>query len=110
MNIEEEHPSNGAPHTDAEAKPIKWELAPSNRKVIEVKDALYRNAALSGKFLVAQSANAYGTNKDGHKTIEVECHWYGWRPKTRWMRLTIINQEIEITDYANLEVIKDIGK
>lgn len=110
MNIEEEHPSNGAPHTDAEAKPIKWELAPSNRKVIEVKDALYRNAALSGKFLVAQSANAYGTNKDGHKTIEVECYWYGWRPKTRWMRLTIINQEVEISDYSNIEVIKDIGK
>ena len=110
MDIQEEHPNNGAPHTDAEAKPIKWELAPSNRKVIEVKDALYRNAALSGKFLVSQSANAYGTNKDGHKTIEVECYWYGWKPKTRWMRLTIINQESEITDYSNLDVIKDIGK
>lgn len=110
MNIDDEHPSNDAPHTDAEAKPIKWELAPSNRKVIEVKDALYRNAVLSGKFLVAQSANAYGTNKDGHKTIEVECYWYGWKPKTRWMRLTIINQEIEIADYSNVDVIKDIGK
>jgi hypothetical protein len=110
MDIHEEQPSNGAPHTDAEAKPIKWELAPNNRKVIEVKGALYRNAALSGKFLVAQSVNAYGTNKDGHKTIEVECYWYGWKPKTRWMRLTIINQESEITDYSNLDVIKDIGK
>jgi hypothetical protein len=110
MDIQEEHPNNGAPNTDADAKPIKWELAPNNRKVIEVKDANYRNAVLSGKFLVAQSANAYGTNKDGHKTIEVECYWYGWKPKTRWMRLTIINQEIEITDYSNLDVIKDIGK
>jgi hypothetical protein len=110
MNIDDEHPSNDAPHTDAEAKPIKWELAPSNRKVIEVNDALYRNAVLSGKFLVAQSPNAYGTNKDGHKTIEVECYWYGWRPKTRWMRLTVINEEIEITAYSNLDVIKDIGK
>jgi hypothetical protein len=110
MNIEEEQPNNGAPKTDADAKPIKWELAPNNRKVIEVKDANYRNAVLSGKFLVAQSANAYGTNKDGHKTIEVECYWYGWKPKTRWMRLTIINQEIEISDYSNLDVITNIGK
>ncbi len=110
MDIQEETPENGAPNTDALAKPIKWELAPSNRKVIEVKDAHYRNAVISGNFLVAQSENAYGTNKDGHKTIEVECYWYGWKPKTRWMRLTIINQEIEIADYSNLEVIKNIGK
>ena len=110
MNIEEEHPSNGAPHTDAEAKPIKWELAPSNRKVIEVKDALYRNAALSGKFLVAQSANAYGTNKDGHKTIEVECHWYGWQPQKRSLKLTLINAEEVVADYENIEVIKNIGQ
>ena len=110
MNFQEEQPSNGAPNTDAHAKPIKWELAPINRTVIEVKDAQYRNAVLSGKFLVAQTDNAYGTSKDGHKTIEVECYWYGWKPKTRWMRLTVINQEIEITDYSEIDVIKDIGK
>jgi hypothetical protein len=110
MDIQEESPSNGAPNTDATAKPIKWGLAPNNRTVIEVKDAHYRSAVLSGKFLVAQTSNAYGTNKDGHKTIEVECFWYEWKPKTRWMRLTVINQEIEIKDYSNLEVITNIGK
>jgi hypothetical protein len=78
--------------------------------VIEVKDALYRNAVLSGKFLVADSANAYGTNKDGHKTIEVDCSWYRWTPKTRCIRLTIINQEIEVPNNGNEEVVKNIGK
>jgi hypothetical protein len=78
--------------------------------VIEVKEALYRNAVLSGKFLVADSANAYGTNKDGHKTIEVECSWYGWRPMTRWIRMTIINQEIEVPNNGNEVVVKNIGK
>ena len=110
MITDEENPDNGAPHTDAKAKANKWNFAPTNRKVIEVKDAHYRNAVINGKFLVAESINAYGTNKDGHKTIEVECYWYGWKPKTRWIRITIINQETEITDYSNLEVISNIGK
>ena len=110
MMIEEKHPKNSAPNTDSHAKPIRWEMAPNNRKVIEVKNAMYRNANLSGKFLVSESKKAYGTNKNGHKTIEVECYWYGWKPKTRWVQLTLINQEIEITDYSNLEVIKDIGR
>ena len=110
MQSEEEEPTNGAPNTDAFAKANDWEIAPSGRIVIEVKDALYRNAVLSGKFLVSESANAYGTNKDGHKTIEVECRWYGWRPMTRWPRLTIIHQEIELPNDSNVEVIKNIGK
>ena len=109
MLIEEEQPTNGAPNTNPRAKPIKWEIAPIGRKVIEVSNAQYRKAVLSGKFLVADSSDPYGTNKDGHKTIEVECYWYGWQPKTRWMRLTIINQETEITNDSNVEVIKNIG-
>ena len=110
MDNQEEIPTNGAPNTDAFAKPNKWGLAPNNRIVIEVKDAYYRTAVLSGKFLVAQTANAYGTNKDGHKTIEVECSWYEWKPKTRWIRITVITQEVEIKDYSNIEVITNIGK
>ena len=109
MDIQEEEPTNGAPHTDALAKPIARQLAPIGRKVIEVKDALYRNAVLSGKFLVAESANAYGTNKDGHKTIEVECYWYGWKPKTRWMRMTIVNQEIDVPNHGAEDVVSNIG-
>ena len=109
MITDEENPNNGAPHTDAEAKPNKWTLAPINRKVIEVKDAHYRNAVLNGKFLVAESLNAYGTNKDGHKTIEVECYWYGWKPKKRWIRITHTSKEIDVVNYSNQEVIKNIG-
>ena len=109
MDIQEDNPSNDAPPTDALAKPSAWQIAPIGRKVIEVKDALYRNAVLSGKFLVADSANAYGANKDGHKTIEVECLWYGWKPMTRWPRLTILHQEIEIANNGNEEVVKNIG-
>ena len=109
MELHEENPTNGAPHTNKQAKPNKWEIAPIGRKVIEVSNAHYRNAILNGKFLVANSKDPYGTNKDGQKTIEVECYWYGWQPKTRWIQLTITNEETEIINDSNVEVIKNIG-
>lgn len=108
MNIDEENPSSGAPHTNAVAKPNKWEVAPTNRKIIRVKDAHYRNAVISGVFVVAESAKAYGRNKDGHLTIEVECYWYGWKPTTRWMRLTLSSAEEELINYKD-EVVRNIG-
>jgi hypothetical protein len=107
--MDEENPNNGAPHTNSKAKPNRYKIAPKNRKVIEVKDAMYRSAVLSGNFLVAATDNAYGINKDGRKTIEVECHWYDWRPKTRWIRITIINQETEIPNDSDIEIIDNIG-
>jgi hypothetical protein len=109
MQIEEEKPTN-APNTDSEAKPNKWEIAPSGRKVIEVKDALYRNAVISGRFLVALGEKTEGRNKDGHKTIEVECTWYGWQPKKSSIRLTLINEEIVLNGNEIIDVIKNIGK
>ena len=109
MQIEEEQPTN-APNTDAEAKANKWELAPNGRKVIEVKDALYRNAVISGRFLVALGDKVEGRNKDGHKTIEVECTWYGWQPQKRSLRLTIINEETVLNSTEEIDVIKNIGK
>jgi hypothetical protein len=109
MTIEEDVPTNGAPNIDPKANPNKWEIAPSGRRVIEVKNATYRTAVFSGFFLVANSAEPYGPPNDGHKTIEVECYWYGWKPKTRWIRITLINEEVDLVDYSNQEVIKNIG-
>ena len=109
MTIEEDIPTNGAPNTDPKAKPNKWEIASSGRRVIEVQNATYRTAVFSGFFLVANSADPYGPLNDGHDTIEVECHWYGWKPKTRWIRITLTSKEIDIVNYSNQEVIKNIG-
>ena len=109
MQIEEEQPIN-APNTDAEAKANDWKTAPSGRTVIEVKDALYRNAVISGRFLVALGEKIEGRNKDGHKTIEVECTWYGWQPQKRSLRLTLINEETVLDSTVEIVVIKNIGK
>ena len=108
MHDHEENPSSGAPHTNPLAKPNRWEIAPANRKIIRVKDAHYRNAVVSGVLVVAESENAYGRNKDGHLTIEVECYWYGWKPTTRWIRLTLTTAEEELSNYRD-EVVRNIG-
>ena len=109
MIEDEEQPIN-LPHTDSEAKPINWDLAPSGRTVIEVKDAHYRKAVISGLFLVALNNKHETRNKDGHKTVEVECSWYGWQPQKRSLRLTLINAEEVVADYENIEVVKNIGR
>jgi hypothetical protein len=108
MSNDEENPSSGAPHTNALAKPNKWEIASTNRKIIRVKDGHYRSAVISGVFVVAESPEAYGRNKDGQLTIEVECYWYEWKPKTRWMRLTLTTAEEELSNYTD-EVVRNIG-
>ena len=110
MKLDDAQSFEDRPHTDRKAKAIKWEPAAANRKIIEVIGARYRNAVLNGMFLVADSHDAYGTSKDGFKTIEVECRWYGWRPKSRWIRLTLTSQETEIANSGNEIVIKDIGR
>jgi hypothetical protein len=107
--MDEENPSNDAPHTNNKARANAWKIAPKSRKVIEVKDAMYRTATLSGKFLVSEQDSAHGTNKDGHSTIEVDCNWYDWRPMKRSIRLTIINQAVEIPNDSNVVVITNIG-
>ncbi len=109
MNIEEENPSGKAPFTDKLAKPIKYESAPADRTCIRVSNAFYRDAIFSGVFLVADSEDPHSRNKDGMETIEVECYWYNWRPKTRWIRITLPTAPEYLKDYSG-DVIRNLGQ
>jgi hypothetical protein len=109
MYIEEEAPSPTAPNTDKQAKPIKFELAPSGRRCIRVTNAFYREAVFSGVFVVADSEDPEGRNKDGISTIEVECRWYLWKPKTRWIRITVPNGYEELINYDG-DVVRNLGQ
>ncbi len=109
MYLDEENPTGDAPNTDNKAKPIKFEAAPAHRNLVRVTNALYRNAVFSGVFVVAESKDPNGRSKDGHETIEVECTWYGWKPKTRWIRITVPNAPEYLKDYTG-DVVKNLGK
>ena len=95
-------------HVDKLAKPIAWKEVAKGRNVIDVVNASIRNSIVSGKFAVADS-KTQGTIVKGKRTIEVECCWYDWKPKTRWIRLVVHNEQIYSSEEI-VEVIANIGR
>ena len=109
MYLEEEIPSGEAPHTDPHAKPNKFDIASPNRQHVRVTNACYRLSVFTGVFIVADSKDPHSRNKEGHETLEVECTWYGWRPKTRWIRITLPNAPEYLENYSG-DVTVNLGR
>ncbi len=97
-----------APHTDKLAKAIAWKEVTKGRNVIDVVNASIRNAVVTGKFAVVDS-KTQGIIVKGKRTVEVECLWYEWKPKNRWIRLFVHNEQIYSTEEI-VEVIANIGR
>jgi hypothetical protein len=97
----------GIANTDAKAEPIAYSEVPAGRLVVKVTDAEIRDAVVSGYFLVVQKDNPR-SYKEGNWRIEVECLWYGKKPKTSWMHLTVNNGFEFLNNYEG-EVISNIG-
>ena len=78
---------SNVPHTDSKAQPVLWQVAPKGRYVVYVEKASIRNAVMENEwFLLAENAMPKKTDS-GEDEIEVECYWYGCKPKTTWMHL-----------------------
>ena len=76
-------------NTDKDAKAVDWDYAPPNRKILVAEIASIRNATLlNEKFLIAEGCDVK-QRKNGTERIQVECFWYGKRPKTMWMQIKI---------------------
>ena len=97
-----------APHVDKEAKPRKWKDVAKGRNVIDVVNASIRNAVVSGKFAVADS-KSQNTIVNGKRTVEVECLWYDWKPKNRWIRLILSNNEQIYATQEDTVVVANIS-
>ena len=108
MNTENVTDWTGIPNTDGKAEPIANSDVPTGRLVIKVENAEIRDAVVSGYFLVVQKDNPR-SNYDEDWRIEVECLWFGKKPKTSWMHLTVNNGFEYIRDYKG-KVISNIGR
>ena len=96
------------PDTDKKAEPVAWHDVAVGQLVIKVTNAEIRKAVVSGCFLVVQKDNPR-SYKDGNWRIEVECLWYGKKPKTTWMHLTV-NNGFEYVQGYDGKVISNIGR
>jgi hypothetical protein len=108
VHLPQEQHAKG-PNTDPRAKPNKFKPAPVGRTIVRVRRASYRNAIFDGVFVVANSKDPHGRNRLGHATLEVECHWYGWRPITRWIRITLSDAPEYLKDYK-ADVVTNLGQ
>ena len=96
------------PHTDRKATAIAHSVVPAGRRVIKVTNGSIRGSTLSGYFLVVQGDNPTSTYNEKQR-IEVECLWYGKKPKTTWMHLTV-NNGFEYVQGYDGKVISNIGR
>lgn len=61
-----------------------------NASVVHVGQAFIRGSTVSGCFKLAKGADIKA-HKD-KKRIEVECLWFGCKPKTTWMHITLLRE------------------
>jgi hypothetical protein len=98
------------PFTDSRAKPIDWLLAPTGRSVVRVREATIRNATIRNECFLLVEDYKIQQRSNGTERLEVECYWFGKRPKTTWMNITVQPGEYEIRASDGTDIVVDIGK
>lgn len=94
------------PHTSPKAKP-KQTKEIINATVIKVSNAQYRDAAFSGTFLLAEGFSLNLAKPP--KTIEVYCLWYGYRLRTRGIKLIIDPKTTELISNYDGEIVTNLA-
>lgn len=99
---------NDVPMTDGNAAPIAVRNV-SVATVIHIAKASIRDAIIEdAHFELTDPLTAYGTYA-GKQRAEVKCLWYGRKPPTSWMHITLLGPHTELRDYSG-EVVADIGR
>ena len=78
---------SNAPNTSVRAKPSATKTV-RNARVIVVKEAVYRNATISGVFLLGD-LNQLSFVGNSWQVVEVYCCWFGLRLKTRGLHFKV---------------------
>lgn len=110
MNTHEPYNTDwtGIPSNDELAEPTSRRSV-SNATVIHVSRASIRDAVVEDAYFeLSTEKGAYGSYA-AKQRVEVKCLWYGRKPPTTWMHITLLGPHIEQNDYTG-EVVWDIGR
>ena len=95
------------PMTCEDAKPVAWRSV-TDSVVIHVTKATIRNATIEDAwFELHEPEKALGSYA-GHTRAEVKCLWFGRKPPTTWMHITLLGPHEEVRNYSG-DVIADIA-
>jgi hypothetical protein len=76
-------------------------------RVVHLSKAFIRRSEVSGTFLLAPGAEM--KTYAGRQRIEVQCLWFGRKPPTTWMHITVLSSP-KYQDNFTGEVVWDIGR
>ena len=94
----------GLPHTCPTAEP-RYKTV-SNAKVVTLSKAFIRGSEVSGTFVLADGAvvRTYA----GRQRIEVQCLWFGRKPPSTWMNITLRSKPVFNDNFAG-EVVYNLS-
>ena len=95
-------------HTCQSAVPTSMRHVTS-APAIEVINASIRNACVSGVFQIANVPAPFKTLKNGQMRVEVNCLWFGRKPPTTWMHITL-SGEWELHQHYTGPVVENISR
>jgi hypothetical protein len=78
-----------------------------NARVVYLAKAFIRGSTVSGHFKLAEGATV--KTYAGKRRIEVECLWFGCKPPTTWMNITILSNPVFKDRYGE-DVVWNIAK
>jgi len=85
------------------------EIKVIEQRVIQVFNASYRNAVVSGYFLLAPSVEL-PLGKVGYKRVEVHCCWFGHKlPSDRGIRLLVQMGSAKLIENFTGKVVSNIA-
>ena len=100
--------TNKPPSTCKKAHPVYWEIV-QNIPVISVVNARYRNATLSGNFVLSPFSLPFPNSGIGK--IDVLCRWFDHRLAKTGLTLIVDYANIHLLDETQShEVISNIAK
>jgi hypothetical protein len=91
------------PHTHTHARITRYKNV-KNADVIEVVNARYRNATLTGKFQLAKPPTAKLPGR-----LQIRCSWFGVTPRTTYPQLSIAGVKYKRISGYNGKVADDIS-
>lgn len=91
----------------AKTASIKRKRFVDNAAVIQLDKGFIRGSTVGGFFKLAEGADV--KTYAGKRRIEVECLWFGRKPRYSWMNLTLLSDPNFLYGYSG-EVALDIRR
>ena len=95
------------PNTHRNAQILEDDYPVRNARVIHLSRASIRCTEVSGTFLLAPDAGMQ--TYAGKQRIEVQCLWFGRKPPTSWMHITVLSSPQYEDNYTG-KVVWNIGR